>query len=103
MINLDPPIWLQQWQARGGERFMSYAAFTGPKRQALAEGRLKLVRHAPPKPEPWMVEREAICQACPHRELKIKCGCALFPGAPPCYRRRPLAVCPDHPPRWGPA
>jgi len=102
----DPPIWLTQWQARGGERFMSYEQFTAPKRWALAEGRLKLVRAARRRlPVPaFIAEREAICQACEHRDSAAPCKCKLMPvGISKCYKRRPSAVCPADPPRWGPA
>jgi len=101
----DPPIWLTQWQARGGERFMTYEQFTGPKRRALAEGRLKLVRATRPKQPDFIAHREAICRACEHfdRAIQHPCHCRLIPvGASTCYHRRPTASCPADPPRWGP-
>jgi len=105
-MNPDPPIWLSQWQARGGERFMTYAAFTEPKRRALAEGRLKLVRPARARtqqPE-FIAKREAICQACEHydRSIPHPCHCRILADASRCYHRRPTACCPADPPRWGP-
>ena len=51
-------------------------------------------------------ERWGICKACPHYRPELNkragIGCVLAPKASKCYRRRPLSVCPDEPPRWGP-
>ena len=86
---------------------MSYEQFTAPKRQALADGRLKLVRPARRKlaPMPFVAEREAICRTCEYRDVNaMPCHCRLIPpGTSGCYKRRPNTVCPADPPRWGPA
>jgi len=102
----DPPLWLSQWQARGGAAFMSYEQFTRPKRQALAEGKLKLVRPARRRRLDFIAQREAICRKCEHfdRAIQHPCHCRLLPvGASGCYHRRPTSCCPADPPRWGPA
>ncbi|HUW30717.1 MAG TPA: hypothetical protein VM223_03830 [Planctomycetota bacterium] len=106
-MTTDPPIWLMQWQARGGPAFMTYEQFTAPKRRALAEGRLKLVRPARARvqqPE-FIAHRETICRACEHfdRSIEHPCHCRLIPpGTSRCYKRRPTSACPADPPRWGP-
>ncbi|HUW33273.1 MAG TPA: hypothetical protein VM223_16820 [Planctomycetota bacterium] len=82
---------------------MSYEQFTQPKRQALAEGRLKLVRpvHRPLPQPAYVVQRQATCRACEHHLPDY--NCRLWSGCGPCYLRRPLAVCPADPPQWRPA
>jgi len=83
----DPPHWYRQWLARSGDAFMTYEQYAAPRRK----------RACKPKPE-FVRIRKAICRQCLTADPSRHCA-----GARPCYRRRPLAACPDDPPRWGPA
>lgn len=54
---------------------------------------------------PFAWVRWGVCRACPHYDASLNrrsIGCSLAPHLTRCYRRRPMTVCPDSPPRWGP-
>ena len=61
------------------------------------------LHHVPPTQPGHVLQRLAICSACPHANPSLKSGCDLLGvNCSPCYRRRKGTVCPDDPPRWRP-
>ena len=99
----DPPIWAEQWIARGGPKFMDYETYAAPRRKTLAARAATGRRHIVRPPPEYVRIREAICKECEHVDPEHPPkACRLAESASRCFRRRKTAFCPDDPPRWGP-
>jgi hypothetical protein len=57
------------------------------------------IPNAPQVPREWLRRRIEICDACGQW---LTDRCSLNRRMTSCHRRRPLAVCPASPPKWGP-
>jgi hypothetical protein len=87
------PDWREGVTLEAGGKL--HAELTRRRIASTPPKRARLVR----RPQ-WLTERVETCRACQHW---IDGRCDLHPTCTSCYRKRPGAVCPDEPPRWGPA